>query len=174
AFEVLHNIASYLALACLPLATGLAILKYRLFDIDLLINRTLVYGALSACVVGLYVLLVGALGALLQAQGSLPLSILATGLVALLFQPLRGRLQQAVNHLMYGEREEPYAVVTRLSQRLEGTLAPEAVLPTVVDTVAHALHLPSVAIALRQEDRFAVVARHGAPRDPALILPLTY
>src|SRR5262249_40165364 len=60
-----------LALASLPLLTGLAILKYRLYDIDMLINRTLVYSALTACVVGLYVLVVGGLGALLQTQGSL-------------------------------------------------------------------------------------------------------
>jgi signal transduction histidine kinase len=75
---------------------------------------------------------------------------------------------------MYGERDEPYAVVTRLSQRLEATLAPEAVLPAIVETVARALHLPSVAIALRNDDAFTVVARYGTPRDPALILPLTY
>ena len=45
----------------------------------------------------------------------------------MLFQPLRGRLQRAVNRLMYGERDDPYRVLTRLGQRLEATLAPEAV-----------------------------------------------
>jgi signal transduction histidine kinase len=174
AFEVSWDIAWYLALASLPLVTGLAILRYRLYDIDFLINRTLVYGALSAGVVGLYVLVVGGLGALLQTPGSLLLSMLATGLVALLFHPVRAWLQRIVNRLLFGDRDEPYAVVTRLSRRLEATLAPEAVASTIVETVARALHLPAVALALRQENAFAIVARHGAARDPALILPLTY
>ena len=81
----------YAALA-VPVFTYIAILRYHLFDIDFIINRTLVYGALSACVVGIYVLAVVALGALFQAQGNLAISIAATGLVATLFQPLRDRL----------------------------------------------------------------------------------
>jgi two-component system, NarL family, sensor kinase len=172
--EAATNLVGPFAGACLPLLTGLAILKYRLYDIDRLINRTLVYGALTACVVGVYVLVVGALGVIFQARAGILASLLATGVVALLFQPLRGRAQRSVNRLLYGERDEPYAVVTRLSRRLEGTLAPEAVLPTIVDTIARALKLPYVAISLRQENAFAVVAHYGAPLDPALILPLSY
>ena len=118
----------------IPLSIGIAILRYHLLDIDLIINRTLVYGALTASVVGLYVLVVGGLGALLQSRGNLIVSLLATGLAAVLFQPLRDRLQRAVNHLMYGERDEPYAVLSRLGQRLESTLAPDAVLPAVART----------------------------------------
>ena len=56
-----------------------------------------------------------------------------TGLVAVLFQPLRERLQRVINRLIYGERDEPYTVVTRLSQRLAVALAPDAVLPTLVE-----------------------------------------
>jgi signal transduction histidine kinase len=168
------NLVTPFIAALLPILTGLAILKYRLFDIDLLINRTLVYGALSACVIGLYVLMVGGLGALLQTQGSLPLSILATGLVALLFQPLRARLQQGVNRLMYGERDDPYTLLARLGSRLDATLAPDAILPTIVQTVRDALHLPYVAIARGQGEAFAVAATAGKPVGDTLHLPLTY
>jgi hypothetical protein len=80
--------------AALPTAIGIAVLRYRLWDIDLLINRTLVYGALTTSVVGLYVLVVGALGTLLQTGGNFVISLVATGLVAVLFQPLRERLQR--------------------------------------------------------------------------------
>src|SRR5438094_1366399 len=66
----------------MPLAVGAAVLKYRLWDIDVIINRTLVYGALTACVVALYVLVVGSLGALVRPGGSLLVSLAATGLVA--------------------------------------------------------------------------------------------
>ena len=112
-----------------PIAIGIAILRYRLWDIDLLINRTLVYGALTACVVGIYVLAVGYLGALLRTDDLL-ISLIATGIVAVLFAPLRDRFQRAVNRLIYGERDEPYAARSRLGERLEATFAPEAVLPT--------------------------------------------
>ena len=56
-----------------------------------------------------------------------------------MFQPLRLWLEQQVNRVMYGERDDPYAVVSQLGQRLEGTLAPETVLPTIVQSVAEAL-----------------------------------
>src|SRR5215211_3086895 len=111
-----------LALLGLPVFTGMAIVKHRLYDIDVVINRTLVYGALTASVAGIYVLIVGYLGALFQTGGNLLISLLATGVVALLFQPLRDRLQRAVNRLMYGERDDPYAVLSRLGQRLEAIL----------------------------------------------------
>src|SRR5215211_3707759 len=122
-----------------PVFTYIGILRYRLYDIDVVINRTLVYGALSACVVGIYVLAVVALGTVFQARGNLAVSLLATGFVAVLFQPLRSRLQRGVNRLMYGERDDPYAVVSRLGKRLEAALAPDAALNTVVQTVAQAL-----------------------------------
>ncbi|HEY1348054.1 MAG TPA: hypothetical protein VGF67_00340 [Ktedonobacteraceae bacterium] len=68
-----------------------------------------------------------------------------------LFQPLRLRLQRGVNRLVYGERDDPYAVLARLGSRLEATLAPEKILSTIVETVAQAFKLPYVAIALTPE-----------------------
>lgn len=160
----------------IPVAIGVAIFKYRLYDIDLVINRTLVYGALTACVVGVYVLVVGYLGALLRTEDNLAISLVATGVVAVLFAPLRDLLQRGVNRLMYGERDEPYTAVSRLGERLEGTLAPEAVLPAIVETVREALKLPYAAIALpRDGNSLEVVTTSGEepPADP-LILPLSY
>ena len=163
----------------IPVAIGVAILRYRLYDIDFVMNRTLVYGALTACVIGIYVLVVGYLGALLRTGGNLPVSLVATGVVAVLFAPLRDRLQQGVNRLMYGERDEPYAVLSRLGERLEATLAPEAVLPAIVETVGEALKLPYAAIALPRDGNYFEVAAAsgeppgGPPTDP-LVLPLSY
>src|SRR5579885_1986752 len=128
------------------LAFGFAILRYRLWDIDVIIKRTLVYGTLTVSVIGLYMLVVVGLGSLIQASGNLLLSLLATGLIAVLFQPARARLQQSVNHVFYGERDEPALVLARLGHRLEATLTPETVLPAIVETVAQALKLPAAAI----------------------------
>jgi len=157
-----------------PIFTYIAIVRYHLYDINVVINRTLVYGALTACVVGIYVLAVVALGTLFQAQSNLAVSLLATGLVAVLFQPLRGRLQRGVNRLMYGERDDPYAVISRLGRRLEATLAPEAVLPTLVETIAQALKLPYAAILLKEDEEFRTAAAYGSPRGEPETLPLEY
>src|SRR5215216_2948104 len=157
-----------------PIFTYIAIVRDRLYDIDVVINRTLVYGALSACVVGIYVLTIVALGALFQTQGNLGVSLVATGLVAVLFQPLRGRLQRGVNRLMYGERDDPYAVISRLGRRLEATLVPEAVLTTVVETIAQALKLPYAAILLEEGEGYRSAASYGSPRGESETLPLVY
>jgi signal transduction histidine kinase len=158
----------------IPLCVGVALLRYRLWDIDILINRTLVYGALSTCVIAIYIVVVGYLGALFRTGGNLALSLIATGIVALLFQPLREWLQRGVNRLLYGQRDEPYLVVTRLSQRVESSLAHETILPTIVETVAQALKLPYAAIALRDGDESLTVATYGTPSGEALKLPLIY
>ncbi len=158
----------------LPLSVGMALLRYRLWEIDILISRTLVYGTLTACIVGIYVLVVGFLGTLFHASSNLLISLLATGLVAVLFQPLRGRFQRGVNHLLYGQRDEPYAVISRLGQRLEGTLASHAVLPAIVETVAQVLKLPYAAVSLKQGDEFRMAAAYGSPVETPLSQPLAY
>ena len=162
----------------IPLSIGIAILRYRLWDIDIILNRTLVYGTLTIGVVALYVVVVAALGTLFArgtpARDNLLISLLATGLVAVAFAPLRDRLQRGVNRLLYGERDEPYAVLARLGRRLEGALAPETTLPTIVRTIAEALKLPYVAIALREGETYRVAAAHGSPVGEQLSLPLVY
>ena len=158
----------------IPVSVGVAILRYRLYDIDVLINRTLVYLALTTVVVGMYVLAVDTLGTFFNASGVQGASLLATGFVAVLFQPLRQRLQRAVNHLLYGERDEPYAVLSRLGQRLEATLASDAVMSSIVETVREALKLPYVAIALQRDDGLAIAAASGTPAANPLRLPLIH
>lgn len=159
--EAVLVLLGILIVPAIPVATGVAIFRYRLYDIDLVINRTLVYGALTACVVGIYVFVVGYLGAVFQTSGNLAVSLVATGIIAVIFQPLRDRLQRGANRLMYGERDDPYGVISRLGRRLEGTLAPEAVLPTIVDDVARALRLPQTGIWLTDGDTLRLEAFHG-------------
>jgi signal transduction histidine kinase len=147
-----------------PLMLAIAILRSRLWNIDLILNRTLVYGALTAGIITLYILLVGALSLLSQTTGNLLISLLATGLIAFLFQPLRERLQGSVNRLLYGDRDDPYAALSRLGRRLESTITPEAVLPTIVTTVREALKLPYTAIYLKQpDDDYKIIAESASP-----------
>ncbi len=165
--QELSIIATDITLVTIVVATGVSILRYRLWDIHILVNRTLVYGLLTALIVALYVIIVGTLGSLLQAGGSLPISLVGTGIIAISFQPLRERLQRGVNRLMYGERDDPYAVLGRLSERLEVVVASQSVLPTIVETVAEALKLPYAAITLKDGERVSIAAEYLRPNAVA-------
>jgi len=165
---------SFLLALAFPLSFGVAILRYRLWDIDRLINRTLVYGLLTALVVGVYVLVVNVLSAVVRSDAEGLFAVLVTGLIAVLFQPLRLRLQRLVNRWMYGERDDPSAVLSHLGRRLETTLEPQAVLCTIVETVAQALKLPYAALVLKQGEALITAAAFGRPQPNPLILPLVH
>lgn len=173
-FNFVGNSLWYLSLVTIPVSIGFAILRYNLWDIDLIINRAVVYGLLTVVVAGGYVLLVGGFGLLFESQNNLLVSILVTGLFAVIFHPLHDHLQRVINRLMYGERDEPYRVLTRLGQKLETAVAPSAALPLAVEMVAHALKLPYVAITLNQNDRSHLVAAYGQGQPNSEHFPLVY
>ncbi len=136
------------SLLILPAAITVAILRYKLWNIDVVINRALVYGGLTLGVVLIYVVTVGGLSLLFQTSGNLVISLIATGLVAVAFNPVRERLQRGVNQLMYGQRDDPYAVLSSLSQQYQTTGAPTETLTSIVETIATTLKLPFVAVEL--------------------------
>ena len=164
---------AWVIVSALPVAVGVAIMKYGLYQIDPIINRSLVYGGLTAVVLGVYVGAVTIVGIVLQ-NHRIPVPLIAAGTVAVVFQPVRDRLQRAVNRMMYGERDDPYAVLSRLGKRLEGTVPADDVLPVVVETIANAFKVPYVAIELRDGESYAPAAAAGKPRENPLFLPLTY
>ena len=159
-------------------AAAVAILRHRLFDIDRLVNRTLLYGLLTACVVAIYVTVVAGLGTLVGApEGGIGVSLVATGLVAVAFGPLRSRLQRLVDRLLYGQRADPYRTLALLGRRLETTLQLGMVLPAVAATVAEAFRVPYVAVEALEQGGYRTQAEHGQPpgQDAApLHLPLSY
>ena len=161
---------SYAVAAALPAAIAVAIVRHRLFDIDVVISRTLVYGVLTAFVIATYALVVGGVGALWRGGGSVALPLLATGLVAVAFSPLRERVQRRVNRLVYGERHDPYGVLSRLGRQLAGVVRPEAVAPAVVEAVARALKASYVAVDIGG----AVVASTGVAAAGAARFPLQH
>ncbi len=165
---ILHAIA----LLALPVGTAVAILKYRLYELDLVVNRALVYGVMTIGVVAAYVLVVGLIGAKLSHGGSLVLSVALTGVVAVGFQPVRERVQRYVNELMYGERDDPYVALARLGRRLESSLGADAVLPTVVETIGQTLRLSYVALTLGGDDEVTVA--YGSPDPVPLRFPLVH
>ncbi len=173
-YEVVDLTGVTLAYFLIPLGLAAAMLSRRLWGIELLVNRALVYGILTATFAGGYALFVGAAGLLVETRGNPLVAMLATGLAALLFQPLRSRLQRGANRLLYGDRDNPYLALARLGRRLEATLAPDAILPGVVQAVAEALRVPYAAIALRQDGELVPAAAVGTPVAGALRVPLRY
>lgn len=111
---------------------------------------------------------------LFQSQGNFLFALLATGLIAVLFQPVRERLQRGVNRLMFGERDDPYAVLSKLGAQLQTTTTPEAMLQSVVETVATTLKLPYVAIELADEQGRLKGATVGTAFAETAEFPLRY
>lgn len=157
----------------LPIAVGvtIAILRHRLWDIDVIINHTLVFGALTSILIVVYALVVTTLSQIVRAEGNFVVSLLGAGVIAVLFQPLRQWLQDAINRLMFGQRDEPLAVITELGTSLEKMLSPDAALLHLTETTARVLRLPYVAV--ERTDTPERVAT-GSLRGEPLRFPLTY
>lgn len=173
----LNEASFFLAVAgftALPASIGVAILRHRLFDIDILINRTIVYAVMTAGVIGFYVAIVGTLTGVIGRNVDLGASLVATAVVAVAFNPVREGLQRLVNRVMFGRRDDPYAVVAQLGHELETVAAPQDVLPAIAEAVASSLRLPYVAIALDEGGERTVVAEHGAPEDHVEGFPLSH
>lgn len=164
----------------LPIAFGVAVLRYRLFAIEIILNRALVYGGLTAFVIGIYASVVGTLGALIQSRGSFLASLVAAGVVAILFQPLRERLQRGANRLLYGQRGEPDAVVAQLGKQLASTQTPDDMLHAIAQTIGRTLKLPYVKLATLGERRWEAEYHEPSfnPRayaaDRHVTFPLSY
>jgi signal transduction histidine kinase len=165
-------VATALGLVPLPAACLVAVLRHRLWDLDVVLSRSLVYLTLTAVVVAVYVTVVALLGTALGGPTGAP--IVATALVAVGVLPLHQRLQALVNRLVHGDRDEPFAVLSRLGARLEAaqddTTVSEQVLPDVVAAVARSLRVPYAALVLADGSAVEAGRSGGAVEQ----LPLTY
>ena len=154
-----------IGLSGLPFVVGIAVAlrRHRLFDIERLANRSLVYISLVAILVAGYAALVAVLVSGLRLSGTVAAAIAAAA-AALALAPLRNVAQRTVNRLMYGDRDDPAGVLARLGTRMQAVMLPGDVLPAVVETMAQSLRLPYVAIDLADgAGEFRLAAEHGAP-----------
>jgi signal transduction histidine kinase len=142
-----------------PIAVGVAILRYRLFDVDIVINKTVVFGALAAFITLVYVAIVVGVGQLVGATGSSPvLSILATAVVAVSFQPVRDRVQRLGNRVVYGRRATPYEVLSAFSDRIGGTYASEDLLPRMAEILGTGTGASEAAVWIEDRGRLRLAA----------------
>ena len=170
----LLQVMGFVDVILLPAAIGIAILKYRLYDIDVVISKTVVYAVLAAFITAVYVLLVVGIGSLAGSGGrpDLGLSILATAVVAVAFQPVRTRAQRLANRLVYGRRATPYQALAQLSERMAGTYATESLLPTMATIVAGATGAGRADVWLRDGGELHAVASWPADAGPRPTIPL--
>jgi two-component system NarL family sensor kinase len=156
--------APVLAVAPVAVAAGagIGILRYRLYDLDLVVNRTLVWAALTALSVALYAVCVG-FGDRLFASATTLGSLLATGVVAVAFQPLRLRVQRTVNQLIYGYRDQPDVVLREIARTLDPAADADAVLAAAARTLGRSLRLPDVALEIDGGPQFRGRYSAGQP-----------
>jgi signal transduction histidine kinase len=161
-------------LTAVPIGLGTAILRYRLYEVDALLLRSLVAAAVAAVLVGAYAGILAVVGSVRGSGPGLGASLLAVVPVALLFAPARRAVQRRVERRLWGEPGDPYAAVADLGRRLADAPAPEDVLPHVAEAVTRALRVPACEVELLEPDGPRTAARYGPrPVDP-VVLPLTY
>ncbi|WP_076812282.1 sensor histidine kinase [Pseudofrankia asymbiotica] len=151
------------------------VLANRVYGVEVVLNRTLVYVLLTAFVAAAYAAGVAVLAAFGQSVGG-PWTALAALGAAFSLAPARDRVQRLVNRFLYGERDEPYTVATRVAARLEAAGSVQQLLPGLLEALTGTLRLPSAAVEMRGDDGSTRAITHGAaaPPDAAVRFPLVH
>ncbi len=171
AFTVISGMLAGLVLA---VGLGLAVLRYRLYGIDVLVSRAVVYGLLTVAVAGVYLAAVGVAGVPFELRRGLSVPVLVTVLAAAVLLPVRGRLQRRVDRVFFGDRGTPYAAMARLGRQVEDAATAEPVLGSVATVVAGSLRLPYAAVELRVGDEWVPAAAWGQPLAGVVSFPLMF
>ena len=147
-----------MAYSAVPIGIGIAILKYRLYDIDIVIRKALVFASLAAFFTVVYVLVVGGVGAVMGSLSTPTLSFAAAALVAIGFQPALARARRFADRVVYGKRSTPYEVLAELGERLGETYAADDVLPRIARVLGEGVGADRADVLLLVEDDFRAVA----------------
>jgi signal transduction histidine kinase len=145
-------ILSSLAYVCLWAAIGIAVLKYRLYEIDIVISKAVLYGSLAVFITAVYAALVVGVGAVAGGRDRPLVAALAATVVAVAVQPARQRARRLANRVVYGRRATPYQVLSDFAQRIGGTYAAGDVLPQMAQIVAKGTGADRVVVWLRVGD----------------------
>jgi two-component system, NarL family, sensor kinase len=163
------DFVGYFAVLAVPVTVAVAVLRYRLYDLDYLISRTVVYGLLTVAGIAVYVAVVKLSEWLLLEGPGLGGSLLATAVIAVGFAPARDRLQSLVDRRLYGERHDPVRAMARLGERLQDAPGGD-VLAGVLQAVCETLRLPWASLRVNQTE----VAAVGRPATASESIPLEH
>jgi signal transduction histidine kinase len=174
--DLLWAILVVVLLVGIPVATGLAIFSYRLYAVDVVISKTIVFAGLALFIAAAYVAIVVGIGALLGGDRSgTALQIAATAGVALAFEPARQRLQHFANRLVYGKRATPYEVMASFGHRMAVVPSVDDVLPDMAETAARGVGATAARVTLQLGDgteRSVSWPPGEAIDDPTFALPV--
>ncbi|MGE5704060.1 MAG: sensor histidine kinase [Clostridia bacterium] len=168
----LSLIIMYSGMISWPFGFGVAVLESRINHLTSQFNRMIVAGTVNTMIMAAYVVIVGAIGLVLLRDEYTLLNLVLTGMVALLLHSVRLKLHKGVNELVYGQREEPYAILSNLTRQMETVLANQSVLPVILEGVAQALDLTYVEIVMADEGTTKHRIIHGKPTSQTCQLPL--
>ena len=157
-----------LAFLCLYAAIAIAVLKYRLYEIDIVISKAVLYGTLAVFITAVYVGLVAGIGTLVGNRHSVLLAALAAAVVAVAFQPVRQWAGRLANRVVYGRRATPYQVLSDFARRIGGAYADEDVLPQMAHIVADGTGAERVVVWLRVDDELRPVSSSAGGPQAAL------
>ena len=162
---VMFTILVGLILFGIPATIFVALFKYHLYDLDLVINKALVYGLLAAVFTGVYVLIVVGIGTLIGNRGSAFLTVVTAVAIAVAFQPIRERVTHLANRIVYGKRATPYEVLSEFSSRVTTEYASEDVLPRMAHVLATGTGATSARVWLRIGEELRPAASWPANGD---------
>ena len=166
------DLAARSAMLFIPLSLGAALLKHRLWGVPPVVRGGFVYAALLGISFAIYLAVVAYLAWVFQTESAV-FQLIATGVVAVLFSPIKNALDLLANRIVYGRREDPVSFLVRLGDRLRDPFAPERVLESVTATIREAMRLPHASIAIGGLGSETEAAVSGGPRDASAVrLPL--
>jgi signal transduction histidine kinase len=167
-FHIGGNVLPSIAILMVPAAVGIAMFKYRLYDIDVVINKTVVVAVLAAFVTAIYLAVVVGISAAIGTTGqpNVLLSIAATAIVALAFQPLRERARRLADRVVYGKRATPYEVLSEFSERMAGSYSTEDVLPRMARILGEGTGATRTEVWLRVGDQLQLAASWPEDSEP--------
>ncbi|HEX6330479.1 MAG TPA: GAF domain-containing sensor histidine kinase [Actinomycetota bacterium] len=143
----------------IPLAVGVAVLKYRLYDLDLVVKKTVLYGVVAALLVAAFAVVAVAVGAIAGRTGTG--AVVAAGAIGVLFWPAVRLARRLADRIVYGRRATPYEVLAEFSARVGGSYGDEDVLPRMANLLRDAVGA----------DRATVWLRVGSELRPAAVAP---
>jgi signal transduction histidine kinase len=162
--KIVFPVFFLLLLVGIPMASGIAILKYRVLDLDIVIKKTVVFGAVVVLITAVYLAVVVWVGPRVGGGGSGVASLVATVIIVLAFQPVSRWARRLADRLVYGERATPYEVLSGLSDRLGASYSTDDVLPRLVQILAAGTGATQARVWLRVGPGLRCAA--GWPSDP--------
>jgi signal transduction histidine kinase len=155
---VMFTTLIFIVLFGVPASIAVALFKYRLYDLDLVVSKALVYGLLAVAFTIVYVAIVIGIGTLIGESGNSFLTVLTAVAIAIAFQPVRQRVQRFANRIAYGKRATPYEVLSEFSSRVGTGFADEDVLPRMAEVLATGTGASSARVWLRIGDELRPAA----------------